>query len=57
VYDYFAYEMHKERLARFERDAALRRMTPKVSTRRLPRVSVPLPRLRRRPQLDVRGGC
>jgi hypothetical protein len=55
VYDYFAYEMHKERLAQFEREAALSRMSPKRTPRRLRHLSVPLPRLRRRTQLGTHG--
>ena len=57
MYDYFAYEMHRERLAQFERDAELRRMTPKRTARRLPHLSLPLPRLRRRHELGTHGGC
>lgn len=53
MHDYFAHELHRERLARFEREAELRRLVPR-RTLRLPHIGLRIP-LSRRPQpLDPR---
>jgi hypothetical protein len=57
LYSYYAHEVHRDWLERFEREAELQRLLPARDPRRLAGLR-PLPRRRRhQPRPDARGAC
>ena len=57
MHSYITYELYRERLAQFEREAELRRHLPRRERRGLRRFSGSIPRFRRRARLVAGAGA
>ena len=57
LYSYYAHEVHRDWVERFEREAELRRLLPERESRRVPRFHSLPGRRRHHARPDPRGAC